>query len=160
MNLQTKIAKLYRTAQELLHLGENGEPIYADRFSKLNVDVYRQCEALIAEHGSSVEEEASLCVALLAGYKVTFLNYGDKDEKIQSLLDRSWNILDQLSDSWLKCRLLVVCYAEVYDQELAEKAHAIIRCWEGRELTAEETDVIIDLRHLEENHYPWNNIEE
>jgi hypothetical protein len=160
MKLQAKISELYRTAHELLYLGINGEPIYADRFRELNADVYRQSEALISERGSSVEEEAALCVALLAGYKATFLNHGDKDDKVQSLLDRSWEVLAHLPASLLKCRLLVFCYGEVFDEELAKEAHAIIDSWQGRELTAEETGLIDDLRNLEENPYPWSEAED
>lgn len=152
--MRTKINKLYHTARELLHLGLDGEPVYADRFSRLNADVYRQSEALLAEHGATAEEEALLCLALLSGYRATFCNDGDKDEKIQSLLDRSWNILGHLPASLLKCRLLVACYAEVFDKELADQAHTIIDSWQGRELTAEESEIVDDLANLEANVYP------
>jgi len=160
MNLQTKINELYRTAHELLYLGINGEPVYADRFSQLNADVYQQSEALVSERGSHAEEEASLCVALLTGYKATFCNHGDKDDKIQSLLDRSWEVLNKLPASLLKCQLLVACYAEVFDEELAAEAHTIISSWIGKELSDEEQEIIDDLHGLEENPYPWNEIEE
>jgi hypothetical protein len=160
MNLQNKIDALYRAAHELLHLGVNGEPIYADHFSKLNADIYRQAEALIPKRGQTPEEEAALCVALLSGYKATFLNYGDKEAKIQSLLDRSWVALDRLPASLLKCRLLVACYAEVFDGELAKQAHAIINTRQGRLLTPEEHELFDDLRNLEENPYPWSEVEE
>jgi hypothetical protein len=159
MKLQAKISKLHCAAHELLYLGINGEPIYANRFRELNADVYRQSEALISERGGNAEEEAALCVALLSGYKATFLNHGDKDDKIQSLLDRSWEVLAHLPASFLKCRLLVSCYGEVFDEELAKEAHAIIDNWQGRELTAEETELIDDLRNLEENPYPFEIIE-
>lgn len=160
MNLQTKIDELYHIAHELLYLGTNGTPIYADRFSELNADVYRKCESLVSERGSTTEEEALLCIALLSGYKATLCNHGDKDDKIQSVLDRSWVILDLLSASLLKCRLLVACYAEVFDEDLAREAHAIINSWNGRELSADEQELIDDLHNLEENPYPWTELEE
>lgn len=158
--LQTRINELYQAAHELLYLGTDGQTIYADRFSKLNTDVYRQCEALVSERGATPDEEAALCVALLNGYKATFCNHGDKDEKIQSVLDRSWGILEHLSASLLKCQLLVACYAEVFDEDLAREAHTIINSWSGRSLSIEEQEIIEDLRNLEENPYPWSNIEE
>lgn len=157
--LQTKIDALYQAAHELLNLGLNGEPVYADRFSKLNAEVYNQSETLISEHGSTAEQEASLCVALLSGYKATFCNHGDKDEKIQSILDRSWEVLDDLAASLLKCRLLVACYAEVFDEELAQEAKEIIDGWSERELSEEEQEVVEDLKNLEENPYPWSEVE-
>ena len=157
--LQAKIDALYQAAHELLYLGINGEPIYADRFRELNADVYHQSETLISEHGSTAEEEALLCIALLSGYKATFCNHGDKDEKIQSILDRSWEVLESLSASLLKCRLLVACYAEVFDEDLAKEAHAIINTWGERELSEEEQEVIEDLHNLEENPYPWSEVE-
>jgi hypothetical protein len=55
---------------------------------------------------------------------------------------------------------LVSCYGEVFDKELATEAHAIIDSWQGRELTAEETELIEDLRNLEENPYPWSEVVE
>ncbi|NDV83251.1 UpxZ family transcription anti-terminator antagonist [Bacteroides sp. 51] len=158
--LQSKINELYQTAHELLYLGVNGEPIYVDRFSQLNIEVYQQVEALIFKYGSTAEEEASLCVALLAGYKATLCNHGDKDEKIQSILDRSWEVLEQLPANLLKCRLLVACYAEVFDEELALEAHRIIDSWGYKKLPEEEREVIEDLRNLEENPYPWSEVEE
>lgn len=160
MNLQSKIDALYQTAHELLYLGANGEPVYADRLRELNVEVYRQSEVLITRHGSVPKEEASLCLALLTGYKATFCDHGDKDEKIQLLLDRSWIVLDQLPASLLKCRLLVACYAEVFDEDLAREAHGIINSWGEKRLSQEQQELINDLRDLEENPYPWTEIEE
>ncbi|MCE8630940.1 transcriptional regulator, partial [Bacteroides fragilis] len=58
----------------------------------------------------------------------------------------------------LKCRLLVACYAEVFDEELAAEAHAIIDGWKERELTREEFEMVEHLRRLEENPYPYVDI--
>jgi hypothetical protein len=60
----------------------------------------------------------------------------------------------------LKCRLLVSCYGEVFDEELAEEAHVIIDSWQGRELSEEEREVMDDLRNLEENPYIWSEVED
>jgi hypothetical protein len=157
--MQSKINKLYQTAHELLHLGLNGEPVYADRFNRLNAEVYQQAETLVSERGSTTQENASLCVALLAGYKATLCNHGDKDEKIQSILDRSWEVLGNLPASLLKCQLLVACYSEVFDEELTEEAHTIINTWQGRKLSEAEREVIDDLHILEENPYPCSEVE-
>ena len=98
------------------------------------------------------------CIALLTGYNATIYNHGDKEDKIQSVLNRSWDLLDTLPVSLLKCRLLVACYAEVFDEELAAEAHAIIDGWKERELTREEFEMVEHLRRLEENPYPYVDI--
>lgn len=110
-------------------------------------------------HGNTIEEEASLCIALLTGYNATIYNHGDKEEKIQSVLDRCWAIIDKLSTSLLKCQLLVACYAEVFDEELAKEAHEILDGWKSRKLSEEETEALERLVNLEKNPYPYINEE-
>ena len=160
MSLQSEIDALHCIASELLCLGLDGEPIYADHFQQLNADVYNYAEALSCEHGSTSEEEASLCVALLAAYNATIYNNGDKEEKIQVILERSWKVLEHLKSSLLKCQLLVACYGEVFDRELAQEARAIMDSWESRKLTDEEREVVVQLKALEENPYPWDEMGE
>ena len=115
MSLQSQIDALCHVTNELLNLGFDGTPLYSNRFCELNTEVYRQSEALFLSHGSTAEEEARLCYALLTGFHATIYDHGDKNQKIQSILNRSWNVLEQLSVSLLKCQLLVACYGEVYD---------------------------------------------
>ena len=115
MSLQSQIDALCHVTNELLNLGFDGTPLYSNRFCELNTEVYRQSEALFLSHGSTAEEEAQLCYALLTGFHATIYDHGDKNQKIQSILNRSWNVLEQLSVSLLKCQLLVACYGEVYD---------------------------------------------
>ena len=62
-------------------------------------------------------------------------------------------MLEQLSVSLLKCQLLVACYGEVYDEKLAQEAHAIIDTWKDRELSPAELEVSEYLNSLETN--PW-----
>ena len=151
MSLQLEIDALCEAANRLLRLGLDGFPIYTDSFRELNADVYRQSETLFRKTASSDIEEAALCKALLMGYSATIYNHGDKDKKIQLVLDCSWNVLDRLPASLLKCQLLVACYAEVPEEELAKEAHAIIDSWNGKELTLEESEVIERLQLLEED---------
>ena len=62
--------------------------------------------------------------------------------------------------SLLKCQLLVACYAETFDDELAKEAHEIINAWEGRDLTLAEREVFDYLESLEANPYPnWEEVE-
>ncbi len=127
--MKSQIDALRQLTHELLYLGMDGEPIYADRFHQLNSEVYSQAEALYGEKAENDEEEATLCITLLKAYSATIYNHGDKDEKIQELLNRSWDVLGKLPDSLLKCQLLVGCYGETFDKELAEEAHRIIDSW-------------------------------
>ena len=160
MFLQSQINALCHITHELLNLGFDGSPIYSDRFCELNLEVYRQSEDLYTRCSSNVEEEAWLCYALLSGFHATIYDNGNKNKKIQTLLDRSWKVLDQLSASLLKCQLLVACYAEAFDDELAIEAHKIINGWEGRDLTLAEREVFDYLESLEANPYPnWEVVE-
>ena len=153
MSLQSQIDALCHVTNELLNLGFDGTPLYSNRFCELNTEVYRQSECLFHLHGSNTEEEAQLCYVLLTGYHATIYDHGDKNQKIQSILNRSWNVLEQLSVSLLKCQLLVACYGEVYDEKLAQEAHAIIDTWKDHELSPAELEVSEYLNSLETN--PW-----
>lgn len=151
MLLQSKIEALCSVTHELLHLGLDGSPIYSTDFCQLNTEVYRQADKLFTLHGSDVEEEARLCYALLSAYHATIYDHGNKSWKIQKLLDRSMKVLGALPVSLLKCQLLVACCGEVFDEELAQEAHAIIDTWNGRDLNVEEREVLEYLESLEAN---------
>lgn len=88
----------------------------------------------------------------LKAYSATIYNHGDKDEKIQELLNRSWEVLGKLPDSLLKCQLLVGCYGETFDKELVEEAHRIIDSWMPS-LTSEQQEIVDDLQNFEANPY-------
>ena len=118
--LESEISALYASAHELCYLGMDGRPIYSDQFTRLNRDVFSQANALYDKHGDSDEEEARLCLSLLMGYNATLYNNGDKEERIQHILDRCWDVLEHLPASLLKVQLLVYCYGEVFD-EMARK---------------------------------------
>ena len=131
-SLESQISALYASAHELLYLGVDGSPIYSDHFN--------------------------LCLSLLMGYTATIYNNGDKENRIQSILNRCWEVLDKLPPSLLKARLLTYCYGEVYDDNLAQDAHTIINSWSGRELTKDECEVIDLLKTIEDNPYPWSEV--
>lgn len=158
--LQTRIKILCHATRQLQFCGFDNQPIYADWFSKLNADVYHQSESLVSECGATDEEEAALCVAVLDGYRNTFCNYGDKDAKVQAVLTRGANVLNRLTASLLKCKLLVACYGEVFEPELAGEAHAIIDSWKGRALSDEEQMVVNELQSLEEYPHFLNVVED
>lgn len=160
MSLQSNLDALCRVTYELLNLGLDGNPIYSTDFCRLNTEVYHQADALYPLRGSDVEEEARLCYALLSGYHATIYDHGNKNQKIQKVLDRSWKVLDRLPASLLKCQLLVACYGETFEEELAQEAHAIIDTWSNRDLTVAEREVLEYLECLVRNPWPnWAEIE-
>ena len=154
--MKSQIDALRQLTHELLYLGMDGEPIYADRLHQLNSEVYSQAEALYGEKAENDEEEATLCITLLKAYSATIYNHGDKDEKIQELLNRSWDVLGKLPDSLLKCQLLVGCYGETFDKELAEEAHRIIDSWMSS-LTDDQQIIIDELKEIE--NYPYFHVD-
>ena len=154
-----KTEELQQLAQKSLYLGLDGDPIYAEHFSRLNKEIQILSDALYSVKGDTPEEEAGICLALLMGYNATIYSDKDKEAKKQSILDRAWEVLEQLPPSLLKCQLLTYCYGEVFEEELAQEAHAIIDSWQGRELTAKEQEVVESLRNLEENQYPYSDFE-
>lgn len=160
MSLQSQIDTLCRITHDLLHLGFDGAPLYSNEFCELNTEVYRQADALFILRGSNAEEEARRCYALLTAYHATIYNHGNKTQKIQSLLDISWSVLEQLPASLLKCQLLVACYSEVYDEELADEARAIMSNWTDRAWSKAECEVADYLDSLAANPCPiWEIVE-
>lgn len=154
------VSSLYTLAHELLNLGMDGSPIYSDHFARLNREVYEQALKLYStSEGATPEEEAELCLAILVALNATFYDNGRKQQYIQHLLDRCWNILDKLPASLLKVRLLTYCYGEVYEEELAKEAHAIIDTWDVSSLTPEQIEIIGELKNMEENQYPFEIVD-
>ena len=121
----------------------------------MNKEVLEQSDALYPQRGATPEEEANICLALLMGYNATIYNQGDKEEKKQVVLNRCWDVLDQLPATLLKCQLLTYCYGEVFEEELAKEAHLIISGWDHSRLSNDEKEVFESLKILEENPYPY-----
>lgn len=147
--------ELQHAAHELMYLGVNGEPVYSDTFCRLNKEVLVKSDSLFPSKGSDIEEEANMCLALLMGYNATIYDYGDKEQKKQSVLDRACDILERLPVSLLKVRLLTYCYGEIYEENLLQEAYAIIERWDKSALTSEQREIIEELKNMEENQYPF-----
>ena len=101
-----------------MYLGMDGSPIYSDDLSRRNGEVYRLTAALYGSsaRGTTTEEQANVCLALLMGYNASFIDHGEKQDHLQEILNRCWNLLDTLPASLLKLRLLTACYGEVFDE--------------------------------------------
>ncbi len=162
MTLSEEVASLQRAAHDLMYLGMDGSPIYSDDLSRRNNEVYRLTTTLYNSgvKGSTVEEQASVCLALLMGYNASFIDHGEKRKHVQKILDRCWGILDTLPASLLKLRLLTACYGEVFDEPLADEARAIIASWDSVSLTTEQQEAINEFQTVVDNPYPWEYVEE
>ena len=162
MTLSEETFALQRAAHDLMYLGMDGSPVYSDDLSRRNGEVYRMTMALYnsGAKGSTTEEQANVCLALLMGYSASFIDHGENQKHVQEVLDRCWDILDVLPASLLKLRLLTVCYGEVFDEPLADEARAIIASWDSASLTPEQKEAIAEFQNVVDNPYPWEYIDE
>ena len=162
MTLSEETFALQRAAHELMYLGMDGSPVYSDDLSRRNGEVYRMTMALYnsGAKGSTTEEQANVCLALLMGYSASFIDHGENQKHVQEVLDRCWDILDALPTSLLKLRLLTACYGEVFDEPLADEARAIIASWDSASLTPEQKEAIAEFQNVVDNPYPWEYIDE
>ncbi len=158
-SLLSRALELQHAAHTLMYLGLDGEPLYSDDFCQQNKDVLIKSDSLFTAKGSDIEEEANLCLALLMGYNATIYDYGDKTDKKQSVLDRTYDVLKQLPASLLKVRLLTYCYGEVYEDSMLQEAHTIIDQWNKETLTSEQVEIMEVLKNIEENPYPYQYVD-
>ena len=161
MSLLEETIVLQRAAHDLMYLGMDGSPIYSDDLSRRNGEVYRLTTTLYnsGTWGTTVEEQANVCLALLMGYSASFVDHGEKQQHVQEVLNRCWDVLDTLPESLLKLRLLTACYGEVFDEPLAEEARSIIASWDAPLLTAEQQEAVDEFQNVMENPYPWEEVE-
>ena len=162
MSLSEEAITLQRAAHDLMYLGMDGNLIYSDDLSRRNGEVYRLTTALYnsSAKGSTVEEQANVCLALLMGYNASFIDHGEKQEHVQEVLDRCWDLLETLPASLLKLRLLTACYGEVFDEPLAEEGRAIIALWNSALITTEQQEAIEEFQNVVDNPYPWEYIDD
>ena len=158
-DLTSRALELQHAAHELMYLGMDGEPVYSDAFCRLNKEVLVKSDSLFSAQSSDVEEEATLCLALLMGYNATIYDDGDKEQKKQTILNRICHVLEHLPVSLLKVRLLTYCYGEIYEEVLLQEAYAIIEGWNKDNLTSGQTEIIEELKNIEENPYPFEEVE-
>ena len=162
MSLSEETLTLQRAAHDLMYLGMDGSPVYSDDLSRRNGEVYRLTTALYNSgvQGSTVEEQANVCLALLMGYNASFIDHGEKQKHVQEVLDRCWDILEVLPASLLKLRLLTACYGEVLDEPLADEGRAIIDSWNSASLTSGQREAIEEFQNVVDNPYPWEYVDE
>ncbi len=162
MSLSEEAITLQRAAHDLMYLGMDGSPVYSDDLSHRNGEVYRLTTALYnsGAKGTTIEEQANVCLALLMGYSASFIDHGEKQDHIQKVLNRCWDILDALPASLLKLRLLTACYGEVFDEPLADEACRIIASWDVTSLTKVQQEAIDEFQNVVAHPYPWEEVDE
>ena len=159
-DLTSRALELRHAAHELMYLGMDGEPVYSDAFCRLNKEVLVKSDSLFSAQSSDVAEEANICLALLMGYNATIYDDGDKEQRKQTALNRACEVLGRLPASLLKVRLLAYTYGEVYEESLLQEAHAIIDGWGKEVMTAEQVELVKEMRNIEENPYPFEEVED
>ena len=159
-SLLSRALELQRIAHELMCFGMDGTPVYSDTFCRLNKEVLVLSDSLFPVQGSGTEEEANVCLALLMGYNATIYDIGDKEQKKQIALNRACELLGRLPASLLKVRLLAYTYGEVYEESLLQEAHTIVDSWDKEAMITEQVEAVKELRNIEENPYPFEEVEE
>lgn len=159
-SLLSRALELQRIAHELMCFGMDGTPVYSDTFCRLNKEVLVLSDSLFPVQGSGTEEEANVCLALLMGYNATIYDNGDKEQKKQIALNRACELLGRLPASLLKVRLLAYTYGEVYEESLLQEAHTIVDSWDKEAMITEQVEAVKELRDIEENPYPFEEVEE
>lgn len=159
-SLLSRALELQRIAHELMCFGMDGTPVYSDTFCRLNKEVLVLSDSLFPVQGSGTEEEANVCLALLMGYNATIYDNGDKEQKKQIALNCACELLGRLPASLLKVRLLAYTYGEVYEESLLQEAHTIVDSWDKEAMITEQVEAVKELRNIEENPYPFEEVEE
>ena len=159
-SLLSRALELQRIAHELMCFGMDGTPVYSDTFCRLNKEVLVLSDSLFPVQGSGTEEEANVCLALLMGYNATIYDNGDKEQKKQIALNRACELLGRLPASLLKVRLLAYTYGEVYEESLLQEAHTIVDSWDKEAMITEQVEAVKELRNIEENPYPFEEVEQ
>ena len=106
--LQAKIANLEKASQTLINLFSSTTTLYLDDFSNFNQKIHTMIIELYSYRGSTVEQEASLCIAMLMGYSVCMYANPEDEIKKQVLLERSRTVMEEHLPLSLKHQLLAL----------------------------------------------------
>lgn len=147
--------KLQKESYKLFYPQDEDEYSYINKYQEINSKIVLWRNRLMRIKGSTVEEEAEICLALLMGCNA----YIRDDSGIRDALSRTYKILSRLSPGILKCQLLTFCYGEEYDEKILEEAHKIINTWKEQDLSCEQQQIITILKDMKENNTGRESIE-
>lgn len=148
--IRQQIEGLEELIYELTHLGSNRWYVDVEDVIRINREIRMYVEKLCLVKASNNREEALLCSTLLQAYGLLTFRVDSDEAHMNTLLDRSREVLTNLPVSLLRCRLLVYCYGATYEKDLAREAYLIIDSWKGSKMGVEEKELIKTLRLLDE----------
>ncbi len=104
--LQELIDHLQQTAHSFLSAIDTGY-VYPDEVSDINHDIHSQINELYdrRKEAMTVNQEATLCFALLMGYSVSMYANPEDEKKRKSVLDYSHRVITSLPSSSQKFQL-------------------------------------------------------
>ncbi|WP_455674864.1 UpxZ family transcription anti-terminator antagonist [Phocaeicola sp.] len=143
--IRQKLAELQQLTSRLIYPDENTECYIVDNWQHIHSRISLCSAELYPVKGADVEEEATICLALLMSYAASVCR---DEDKVQCVLNRTHNILSLLGSSLLKCRLLTFCYTEVGEKQLLAEALSIAECWKAKPLLEEERQIMETLTVL------------
>jgi len=144
-----KTKELQRVAYRISYCEDEDEYSYLDKYMEVTSWISFSCKELLHVKGTTDEEEAEICLAILVGYSAIIRNR-ENDENVQKALDRAFKVLPSMSLSFIKCQLLIYCYAETYERRLADEAKEIMKFRMDRALSREEKRIQEFLKDLED----------
>lgn len=123
MNELTKRAKAIQ-ALASSQLYADTAPLYTDveEWKEIQLQLATELAELEKLHGNTPEEEGEIVLAILMGYCIAVRN----GKKVMQALQRAGQVIHQLDDELLKCKLAVHCYMEVPDEELQNMTSSLI----------------------------------
>ncbi|WP_455674380.1 UpxZ family transcription anti-terminator antagonist [Phocaeicola sp.] len=145
--IKQKITELQQLIARFIYPDENTDCYFIENWQHIHSCIKRYSDELFPVKGTTTDEEASICLALLMSYSASVCR---DEKKVQQVLNRTQSILPMLDASLLKCQLLAFCYTEVGEKKLLEEAYGITGNWKGKVLLKEEEHIMETLDILSE----------
>lgn len=131
--------------QYICHL--EAEEMDVTEWAGQQADIAGRIHELAEEKTTSDEAEAEVCIAALLGFGMMI-----RDQKlVDRMVRRARRVLKRLPVSALRCRLLVLCFGETFDEAQAEEAHRILAHWPAGEPAELKVNLERLLKTLEED---------
>ena len=93
-----------------------------EEWKEVQLFLSKSISQLVKQAGKTPEEEGEMVLAILMGYTIAIRN----SRHIDLALERAERVLPLIVNPELKCKLMIFCYGECLDEELAEMAHRIL----------------------------------
>jgi hypothetical protein len=97
-------------------------------------DEVKRLFAYLDTHHLSSEQEAEILLTIFVALQIGYRNW----ELFQRAADHTYDLLPHLSDSKLKCHLLVHLYQETQDEDLLPEIDQLMDTWTEATMTEED----------------------